>query len=41
VITQQLNNPEPFLCKAEKSCPQLTSLNLKHLRMVEDMGLKI
>jgi hypothetical protein len=27
--------------KAEKSCLELTTLNLSHFKMVEDMGLKI
>jgi hypothetical protein len=35
VLTQQLNNPKPLLCKAE------TSLNLNHFKMVEGMGLKL
>jgi hypothetical protein len=41
IIIQQLNNRKPLLCKAEKSCLQLTTLNLNHFKMVEDMGLKI
>jgi hypothetical protein len=32
------SNPEPLLCKA---CPQLTTLNLNHFNVVEDIGLKI
>jgi hypothetical protein len=40
-ITQQLNNTKPLLCKAEKSCLELTALYLKHFKTVEDIGLKL
>jgi hypothetical protein len=41
ITTQQLNSPKPLALQGWKPFLQLTSLNLNHFKMVEDIGLKL